>query len=457
MKQIIGLIFCSLFFAFGASAQKLETFDIISFKTPQGWQKQASQNAIQIGVDDNATGGTCLITVFKPLPGSSDPKANFKAAWETIVKETVNVSGKPQMQPPMSKNGWTGESGIAQYEAGGKQGVVVLATFSGQSKMVNILILTNSDKFEKEIDGFVASLHLPQAKKPAVVPPKVAPPKVAPTKVAPAAPKSAFQFTTSNFDDGWTSTERANWVEVTKGDAKVLIHYPDRAVDKYNSVLLDSLKNAWDVLVAPRYISATNMQFRPVIGWQSIEFAEADMVEKGTGKTVYVVLFKMHYSNGSGKYLEFIMPNKRAFEAQFGPYHESSSGWEKLEKMATYNKFAVAPSDLRGHWTNEYSGMVQYANIYTGADAGAASHASAENFVFGAGNTYNWDLAVASGMVGNLKFQTVKSSGKFSVPNNWQIKFSSIEGKPRTYNASFAAVKGARILWLDGTALGKVK
>ena len=457
MKQFICLVFCSLFFAVGASAQKLETFDIVSFKTPQGWQKQASQNAVQLGVDGGAAGGTCLITMFKALPGNSDAKVNFKAAWQTIVKETVNVSGNPQMQPPLSKNGWIGQSGAAPYQAGGKRGFVVLVTLSGQNKMVNVLILTDTDKFEKAIDGFVDSIVLPQIKKAAVVPPKTAPPKTAPPKIQPTAPKSAFQFTTNNFDDGWISTEQANWVAVTKGNAKVLIHYPNKAADQYNSVLLNGLKNAWNVLVAPRYSSATNMQFRPIQSWQSVEFAEASMVEKGTGKTVYVVLFKMDYSNGSGKYLEFIMPNKSAFDAQFGAYHNTEFGWEKLGKMATYNKFAVAPTDLKGSWTNNLSGMTQYVNIYTGADAGATAQTSAQNFVFGAANSYNWDLAVAGGVVGNLKFQTVKSSGKFSVPNNWQVKFSSIEGKPRTYNASFSAVKGARLLWLDGKPFGKIK
>jgi hypothetical protein len=48
MKQIIFTIFCSLFLAAAALAQKTETFDIISFKTPKGWQKEASQNAVQL-------------------------------------------------------------------------------------------------------------------------------------------------------------------------------------------------------------------------------------------------------------------------------------------------------------------------------------------------------------------------------------------------------------------------
>lgn len=124
--------------------------------------------------------------------------------------------------------------------------------------------------------------------------------------------------------------------------------------------------------------------------------------------------------------------------------------------MANYNKFAIAPSDLKGKWTNDYSGSLSYVNAYTGANAGTNIQASTQEFVFGAGNTYKWDIGVASGKVGSIKFQSVKSNGKFFVPNDWQVTFSSIQGKPRTHSASFAAVKSARILRLDDTAFGKV-
>ncbi len=446
MKNLLGFL---ILFVFAANlfAQKAETFDIISFKTPKSWQKEASKNAVQLGIDDSATGGLCMITMFKPLPGSSDSKVNFEAAWEKIVKETVSVSGAPQMQTPMSENGWTAESGLAQYESDGKKGIVLLVTISGQEKMINILILTNTDKYQQEIAAFLESVDLPKIKATAVES------KIKPTEIAQPARKSSFYSTQTNFDDGWVGTEQEDWVLVTKGNTKVLIHYPNPVADKHNFVLLDGLKTAWDVLVAQRYSSASNLQFRPLSGWQSIEFAEAEMVEKGTGKAVYVVLFKMNYQNGSGRYLEFITPNKASFEQEFGAYSGKTYGWEK---MANYNKFAVAPSDLKGKWTNDYSGSLSYVNAYTGASAGTDTHASTQEFVFGAGNTYKWDLGVASGMVGNIKFQSVNASGKFSVPNNWQVTFSSIEGKPRTYNASFAAVKGARILWLDSTAFGKV-
>jgi hypothetical protein len=283
---------------------------------------------------------------------------------------------------------------------------------------------------------------------------KVDPPEIIQQPTTPFT-NSGFSFTTTNFDDGWTSTVQEDWVEVTKENTKVLIHYPNKNADVYNSVLMDGLKNAWNVLVAPRYSSAGNFEFKPITGWQSIEFAEADAVEKNTGKAAHVVLFKINYSSGNGKYLEFITPDKISFEKEFGAYHQESYGWEKMEKMANYNKFAVAASDLKGKWTSNFTGMTQYVNANTGASAGADTHASNENFEFAANNTYKWDLGVASGFVGNIKFQSVKSTGKFSLPNNWQIYFSDIEGKPKTYNVQFVCIKGARVLWIGETGFGK--
>ena len=61
------------------------------------------------------------------------------------------------------------------------------------------------------------------------------------------------------------------------------------------------------------------------------------------------------------------------------------------------------------------------------------------------------------GFVGNIKFQNAKSAGKFSMTGNWQVNFSDIEGKPRSYPVYFTCIKGARVLWIDGTGFGKAE
>ena len=95
--------------------------------------------------------------------------------------------------------------------------------------------------------------------------------------------------------------------------------------------------------------------------------------------------------------------------------------------------------------------------MLTGFDAGMDTHASAENYQFSSGNTYKWDLAVASGPVGNIKFQSVKSAGRFTMDGNWKVNFSEIEGKPRNYNIYFSCIKGLRILWIDNKPFAKAE
>ncbi len=271
----------------------------------------------------------------------------------------------------------------------------------------------------------------------------------------PAEARSGFFFATTNFDDGWVSVAKQDWVETTKGNIRILIHYPNPVTDEYVSDPFIDVKKGWDILVAPKYSSVTNLELKPVYDWQSVYFAEADGIEKEGSKNVHIVLFRKNSSGSKGSYIEFITPDKATFENEFGPWHNSTSGWEKLENITGYNKFAVAPSDLSGKWTSNFSGMTQYVNAYTGANAGMDTHSSSETFEFGAENSYKWDINVASGFVGSIKFQNAKSAGKFTMPDNWRIYFPEMEGKPKTYNAWFSAVRGARILWIDNTGYGR--
>ncbi|HRF18621.1 MAG TPA: hypothetical protein PK977_10645, partial [Chitinophagaceae bacterium] len=119
-----------------------------------------------------------------------------------------------------------------------------------------------------------------------------------------------------------------------------------------------------------------------------------------------------------------------------------------LISMSNYNKFAIAASDFTGTWTSDFSGVQQLYSVYTGQYAGMNINQSNETFQFGTGNTYNWKLLAVNGMVGNMKYAEVKSAGKFTVLNNWQISFSKIENKAKKYHAYFKCIKGARLLML---------
>jgi len=162
-KNLAVLIFAAaiIFSSFGAaSAQTSETFDVISFKAPKGWEKKPAESAVQFTKEDKAKGSYCLMILYKSVPGTPNAKENFDLAWTSLVKEMVTVSDAPQMEPAVTEDGWETHSGYAAFESEGNKGIVVLVTASGFDKMVNLMILTNTDAYEKEISSFLASLSL---------------------------------------------------------------------------------------------------------------------------------------------------------------------------------------------------------------------------------------------------------------------------------------------------------
>ncbi len=438
MKFLISAF--AILYCLNTNAQK-QTFDITTFIAPKGWGKQATESAVQFTKEDAGKGTYCIITLMKSIPGTDNSKENFDAAWETVVKEMVTVSAAPEMQPPSKEEEWEAQSGYATFENDGNKGIALLVTLSGHQKMANILILTNTDVYEKEVTSFLESINL--TKQTENTNTRITTAKQPEAKTT---AKGAFTFTTTYFDDGWVANEKADWVEVTKGTTRVLIHYPNKIADAYNSVIMDGLKKAWNILVAPKYSTVNNLEFKPISGWQTIEFAEADAVEKATGKSVHVVLFKMNYSNGSGKYLEFITPDKEAFEQEFGAYHETSYGWEKMENIIKRNKFAIAANDLLGKWsTNDYASLTYYY-VNTGGTAGTTSTSTADEFTFLQGNNYQSNHSGASGMAGNMKFSSQNYKGKSSV-TNWSVTLTNrFQGATEKYDCYFEAIKGGRIL-----------
>jgi hypothetical protein len=444
MKKIMFLLIVWMVAA-DSFAQK-QTYDLVTHIPPKGWKKEVKESLISYSIVNKKSNSWCQIAIVKSTVSKGSIGQDFESEWQELVVKNYKTTGVPELNEVKEAEGWKIRAGGGQFTFNGGNAMAMLTTMSGFSRCVSIVAITNSEEYLKDIDALLSSVDLKK-------------PGIAQTKNEPVRPAVAdgFTFTTTNFDDGWTSTVQEDGVQVTKGNIKILIHYPDKNADAYHSQLLDGLKNAWNILVAPRYSSTVNVEFRPIYSWESIEFAEADAVEEATGKTVHVVLFKKNSSGGNGRFVEFITPDKNSFEQEFGKYHESAFGWEKMENMSGYNKFAIAHADLSGKWTSNSSATLQYVNVVTGLDAGMDTHASVQNFQFEPGSAYKWDISVANGPVGNIKFQSVKSSGKFSMQGNWQVNFSDIEGKRRTYNAHFSCIKGLRILWLDDQAFFKVK
>lgn len=256
-----------------------------------------------------------------------------------------------------------------------------------------------------------------------------------------------YAFTTTNFDDGWNSTVHEDWVEVTKGNIKVLLHYP-----KEGTIIAADpephTNNAWNILTAPRYSNLRNYRTAYIQTYNRPYLGMGTLTDNATGKDVFVVLFRQ----GQSGWLEFVTPDKNTFIQQFRfdpetiQWNSESDLMNNLSVMKNYNKFAVAATDFNGTWTSEFTGMQQLYHVYTGNYAGMNINQSKETFEFTSNGNYNWQLLAVNGMVGAMNYAQVKSSGRLKLLNNWQISCTDIEGKPKKYHAFFSCIKGARLL-----------
>ena len=174
MNQSFRIILAVLVLTTGTFAQGTETFDIASFQPPKGWTKQVGADAVQFSIEDKTGGTFCLISLFKSLPGLGSPKENFDAAWSTIVKEAVAPSAAPTMIPADNKGEWQLAGGYAPFEKDGVKGVAVLYTATGYGRMVNALIITNTQVYEPAATAFLESISFktPLANSAMVKPPE---------------------------------------------------------------------------------------------------------------------------------------------------------------------------------------------------------------------------------------------------------------------------------------------
>ncbi len=427
-------------------------YDILSFPIPVKFKLLEQKQRLVYQIKEG--NAFCQVHLWPAQQGSSDPQANFKTDWDYFAGNQYKI-GAPKEKQTEKQNGWDIVTGVGLVEIDGMAFVISVSTFTQGDISWCAITQFNDEKYTADIDKLLGSIKADTKKfvrkSQSVIPEK-------PTTPVNKPVSNGFHFTRTNFDDGWVSIPQEDWVETTKGNIKALIHYPNKQADEYNPDGDVKLRTAWNILVAPRYSSAAMTIFedgdlyaiRP-------DYVAAEMTENTTGKRVYVVLFKTQYYNGSGKYVEIIAPNQQAFEKEFGNYeaNKANKTWNELDKLQGRNKFAVASSDLKGIWTSDFGAAISYVNIYTGLDAGMMTNASTESFQFFNSSKYEWNLSVANGMVGNIRFQSVKSTGTVTVPDNWHIRFSDIEKKPRTYDAMFSCIKGLRILWLDGKAYAK--
>lgn len=140
-------------------AQK-QVFDVLNYAIPKGWDKTEMPNGIQLSAKNDGKGNYATAVILRSAATSAPSQENFNNSWEQLVKGTVSVSEEPTMQDPATEKGWDIVLGQAGYTDGANKGSVTLITATGNGKMTNVVIMTNTDKYQNQILDFIKSLDL---------------------------------------------------------------------------------------------------------------------------------------------------------------------------------------------------------------------------------------------------------------------------------------------------------
>ena len=149
---LFGLFLSAATQAFGQT----ETFDMMTFTTPKGWERNKFEDKIVL-LNPNRS---CGILIFKSHESSGPGATDFKNQWRERVAQPYNTTAEPKMQTPLAAENSAGEvlMGAASIEVNGGKSPVMLTLYRGFGRATSVLAL-NPTRCEEEFVDFMVKLE----------------------------------------------------------------------------------------------------------------------------------------------------------------------------------------------------------------------------------------------------------------------------------------------------------
>lgn len=147
------LVFIPIIFA-----QERETFDLTTFTTLPGWQKELTDNSVNYTMIENDN--WCQIGIYKSTGSKGSIEQDFESEWKELILAHYNpVESSPENEV-LEEDGWKIKSGGARFNFKGSNALVMLITIGGYNRCVSIVATTNSQDYMKDIETLTASIEL---------------------------------------------------------------------------------------------------------------------------------------------------------------------------------------------------------------------------------------------------------------------------------------------------------
>lgn len=268
------------------------------------------------------------------------------------------------------------------------------------------------------------------------------------------AVNDGYAFNTTNFDNGWTSKIYDDYVQVTKGNIKVLLGYRERFNEsEYSGTGKEKGIAYWNSFVGKYFNTGEAMiRQRTTFSDYSRDYVEGWATDKQTGEKRFVAMMLNVFAyTGVLSVVVASAPDDQQLKQAF-PKADFEFNNDLLP-MYGYNKFAVGPNDLTGKWSTNGGSTMNWYSTTTGQNVGATGAVTGDWFEFNKGGTYKSEHSGATGWVGSMNTYQQKYKGTYTV-TDWTVTIDHRwDDKTKVCEAWFEIVKGGRILHLNEGSL----
>jgi hypothetical protein len=153
-------VFISIIICFLGKLGKAQniSYGVFSYAEPATWAKDTKLGIVSYSNNVNA-GSYCMIALSSNDNSTGNIVKDFSAQWEKLA-EPFHPEGAPQMGKAVSVNGWTELSGAAAFTKEGKQGAIVMSTYSNNITYASVLYVFNDTVYQQTVDEFSTRLKV---------------------------------------------------------------------------------------------------------------------------------------------------------------------------------------------------------------------------------------------------------------------------------------------------------
>jgi starvation-inducible outer membrane lipoprotein len=144
----------------GAIFSQNEAFDIVTYASPKGWQKEGNENIVSYLLVDKTDNSWCRIAIAKSTLSKGSIEQDFESEWNDLAAKPFKIDDAPHTSEISEADGWKIRSGSGKFTFNNANAAALLTTFSGYGRCVSIIATTGNQRYLQDIENFVSHVEL---------------------------------------------------------------------------------------------------------------------------------------------------------------------------------------------------------------------------------------------------------------------------------------------------------